>query len=64
MPHDLFGLPLLGEEYCNELEQMVPCLDFEPSTEYFGVMREGKINTFFRPSGNAAAQLKYFKDQL
>ncbi|RML24911.1 hypothetical protein ALQ98_200020 [Pseudomonas syringae pv. lapsa] len=27
MPHDLFGLPLLGEEYCKELEQMVPCLD-------------------------------------
>ncbi|MCK9739618.1 hypothetical protein [Pseudomonas syringae] len=39
-------------------------LRFEPSTEHFGVMREGKINTFFRPSGDAAAQLKYFKDQL
>ncbi|MEX5533295.1 RHS repeat-associated core domain-containing protein, partial [Pseudomonas syringae] len=39
-------------------------LRLEPSTGYFGVMRGGKINTFFRPSGDAAAQLKYFKDQL
>ncbi|MFL1418953.1 hemagglutinin repeat-containing protein [Pseudomonas fildesensis] len=39
-------------------------LRFEPSTGYFGVMRGGKINTFFRPGGDAAAQLKYFKDQL
>ncbi|WP_241088464.1 filamentous hemagglutinin N-terminal domain-containing protein [Pseudomonas viridiflava] len=39
-------------------------LRFEPSTGYFGVMRNGKINTFFRPDGDAAAQLKYFKDQL
>ena len=39
-------------------------LRFEPSTGYFGVMRNGKINTFFRPDGDAAARLKYFKDQL
>lgn len=39
-------------------------LRFEPSTGYFGVMRNGRINTFFRPDGNAAARLKYFKDQL
>ncbi|ODJ94837.1 hypothetical protein BB779_16465 [Pseudomonas viridiflava] len=39
-------------------------LRFEPSTGYFGVMRNGKMNTFFRPDGDAAAQLKYFKDQL
>ncbi|WDE06523.1 hypothetical protein SG34_006280 [Thalassomonas viridans] len=39
-------------------------LRFEQSTGYFGVMRNGKISTFFRPDGDAAAQLKYFKDQL
>lgn len=39
-------------------------LRFEPATGYFGVMRNGKINTFFRPSGDAAAQLEYFKGQL
>ncbi len=36
-------------------------LRFEPSTGYFGVMRNGKISTFFRPDGDG---LKYFKDQL
>ncbi|MFM2482558.1 RHS repeat-associated core domain-containing protein [Celerinatantimonas sp. YJH-8] len=39
-------------------------LRFEPSSGYFGVMRNGKINTFFRPDGDAAARLKYFEEQL
>ncbi len=39
-------------------------LRFEPSTGYFGVMRNGKINTFFRPEGDAGVRLKYFQEQL
>jgi hypothetical protein len=37
---------------------------FEPSTGYFGIMRSGKISTFFKPNGNEYERYEYFLKNL
>jgi len=37
---------------------------YEQATGYFGVMRNGKISTFFRPDGDEYDRYKYFVDAI